>query len=52
MKYLNTLIMNFFHSMIPLSESIGISSIQDHNAVKTSHGLPCNLSFAKVLCYY
>lgn len=50
LKYFN--FMNFFYSMIPLSESIGISTIGDHNAVNTSHGLPRNLSFAKVLCCY
>lgn len=39
--------------MIPLSESVGVGSSHDPNAiVNTSNGSPSNLSFAKVNCYY
>jgi len=34
--------------MIPLSESIGITSTSEHATVNTSNGSPSNLSFAKV----
>jgi len=34
--------------MVPLSESIGITSTSDHAIVNTSNGSPSNLSFAKV----
>ncbi|KAL5241094.1 hypothetical protein ACI65C_008504 [Semiaphis heraclei] len=36
-------------SMIPLSESIGITSTSEHATVNTSNGSPSNLSFAKAL---
>jgi len=36
--------------MIPLSESIGITSTSDRFLVNTSNGSPSNLSFAKVQC--
>lgn len=37
--------------MVPLSESIGITSNSDHGLANTSNGSPSNLSFAKVQCY-
>lgn len=37
--------------MIPLSESIGITSTSDYAIGNTSNGSPSNLSFAKVQCY-
>lgn len=36
--------------MVPLSESIGVTSTLDHTTINTSNGSPRSLSFAKVLC--
>lgn len=35
--------------MVPLSESIGITSTRDHTTINTSNGSPSSLSFAKVM---
>lgn len=38
--------------MVPLSESIGITSTIDQNLMNSPTGSPSSLSFAKVLFYF